>query len=132
MIPPPESYLWHQTVIGSSSTVRTSSGALVSVLWEGPQLLHVAGGPRLRPADVGDEVSHLCGRGCVWGYGEYGVLARDGTEYFQAFDPVEDAGDGPRGPVTSVDDDLILCWHEAEDETREDLDTCGTGVVWQR
>jgi hypothetical protein len=31
-----------------------------------------------------------------------------------------------------VDDDLVLRWHEADDEAREDLDTCGTGVVWQR
>src|ERR671912_2109346 len=98
----------------------------------GPQLLDVAGGPRLRPADVGDEVRHLCGRGRVWGYGEHGVLACDGAEYFQAFHPVEDAGDRTGGPVAGVDDDLVLRWHEAEDEAGEDLDPCGAGVVWQR
>src|SRR5215212_6972955 len=48
----------------------------------GLQLLDVAGGPRLRPADVGDEVRHLCGCGYVRGYGEHGVLARDGAKYF--------------------------------------------------
>jgi hypothetical protein len=31
-----------------------------------------------------------------------------------------------------VDDDLVLCWHEAEDEARENLDTCGTWIVRQR
>src|SRR5919112_426042 len=37
---PPEMYLWHQTVIGSSSTIRTSSGsgAVTSVNSEGPVL----------------------------------------------------------------------------------------------
>src|ERR687890_146422 len=98
----------------------------------GPQLLDVAGGPRLRPADVGDEVRHLCGRGYVRGYGEHGILARDGAKYFQSFHPVEDAGDRACGTVAGMDDDLVLRWHEAEDEAREDLDTCGAGVVRQR
>src|SRR5215210_9312208 len=95
-------------------------------------LLDVASGPRLRPADIGDEVRHLCGRGRVGGYGEHGVLARDGTQYFQSFHPVEDARDGAGGPVAGVDDDLVLCRHEAENEAREYLDTCGTGIMRQR
>src|ERR671913_1706365 len=129
---PPETYLWPQTVIGSSSTVRTSSGSGACKLRRHrTRLLDVAGRPRLRPADVGDEVRHLCGRGCVWGYGEHGVLARDGAEYFQAFHPVEDAGDCPSSPVAGVDDDLVLCWHEADDEAGEDLDPCGARVMWQ-
>src|SRR5918995_1630609 len=129
---PPETYLWPQTVIGSSSTVRTSSGSGACKLRRHrTRLLDVAGRPRLRPADVGDEVRHLCGCGYVWGNGEYGVLARDGAKYFQAFHPVEDAGDRACGTVAGVDDDLVLCWHEAEDEAREDLDPCGAGVVRQ-
>src|SRR5918999_3061810 len=83
----------------------------------GPPLLDVAGWPRLRPADVGDEVRHLCGRGRVWGYGEHGVLARDGADNFEPLHPVEDAGDGAGSPVAGVDDDLVLSWREAEDET---------------
>src|SRR5215203_5755283 len=123
---PPETYLWGQGELRSRrSGIRTSRRS-------GLQLLDVASGPRLRPADVGDEVRHLCGRGYVWGYGEHSVLACDGAKYFQAFHPVEDAGDRACGTVAGMDDDLVLRWHEAEDEAREDLDTCGSGVVRQR
>ena len=31
-----------------------------------------------------------------------------------------------------MDDDLILCWHQAEHEAGQDLDTRGAGVVGQR
>src|SRR5829696_533296 len=123
---PPETYLWGQGELRSRrSGIRTPRRS-------GLQLLDVAGGPRLRPADIGDEVRHLCGRGRVGGYGEHGVLARDGTQYFQSFHPVEDARDGAGGPVAGVDDDLVLYRHEAENEAREYLDTCGTGIVRQR
>src|SRR5918992_5117030 len=118
---PPETYLWRQTVIGSPCTVRVRSGpgavASVNSGGSGPPLLDVAGWPRLRPADVGNEVRHLCGRGRVWGYGEHGVLARDGADNFEPLHPVEDAGDGAGSPVAGVDDDLVLSWREAEDET---------------
>src|SRR5215211_3089905 len=95
-------------------------------------LLDVAGRPRPRPADVGDEVRHLFGRGRIGGDGEHGVLARDGANYFQPLHPVEDARDGPGRAVAGVDDDLVLCGRYTEDETREDLDTGGTGIVRQR
>src|SRR5215211_1142925 len=123
---PPETYLWRQGELGSRRRgIRTPRRS-------GLQLLDVASGPCLRPADVGDEVRHLCGRSYVWGYGEHGVLARDGAEYFQALHPVEDAGDRACSTVAGVDDDLVLCRHEADDEAREDLDPCGAGVVRQR
>src|SRR5215218_1100150 len=109
-----------------------SSGHTMDSSSSGLQLLDVAGGPRLRLADVSDEVRHLCGRGGVGRNGEHGVLARDGSQYFKSFHPVEDAGDGAGGSVAGVDNDLVLCWHEAEHEAREYLDTCGTGIVRQR
>src|SRR5215212_4220012 len=94
-------------------------------------LLDVAGRPRLRPTDVGDEVRHLFGRGRIGGDGEHGVLAGDGANYFQPLHPVEDARDGPGRAVAGVDDELVLCGRYAEAEAGEDLDTGGAGIVRQ-
>ena len=69
------------------------------------RLLDAACGPGAGAADVGDEVGDLLGGGVVRGDGEHRVLAGDGAHDLQALHPVEDAGDGPGGPVAGVDND---------------------------
>ena len=94
-----------QTARRCSSTERRSE-----VLSAGSptNLLDVARRPGPRAADVGDEPCYLLGCGVVRGYGEHGVLARDGPDYLEPLHPVEDTGDGAGGPVAGVDDDLVL------------------------
>src|ERR671916_462145 len=110
-----------QTARRSPSTERRSdvvgAFALVSPT---PDLLDVAGGPGASAADVGDEPCDLLGSGVVRGDGEHRVLARYGAHGLEPLHPIEDAGDGPGGPVTGVCADPGLGRGEAEGETGQD------------
>src|SRR3712207_1149717 len=96
------------------------------------RLLDAAGWPGAGAADVGDEPRNLLGGGVVRGDGEHRILPRDGANDLQALYPIEDAGDGPGGPVAGVDDDEVLGRGDAEDEAGQDLDAGGARLVRQR
>src|SRR5918998_2391908 len=119
-----------QTARRSPSTERRSevvgAFALVSPT---PDLLDVAGGPGASAADVGDEPCDLLGSGVVRGDGEHRVLARYGAHDLEPLHPIEDAGDGPGGPVTGVYDDQVLGRGEAEDEAGQYFDAGRARVV---
>src|SRR5829696_557389 len=122
-----------QTARRSPSIERRSEvvGA-IALVSPTPDLLDVAGGPGAGAADVGDEPCDLLGNGVIRGDGEHRVLARYGAHDLESLHPIEDAGDGPGGPVTGVYDNQVLGRGEAEDEAGQDFDAGRARLVRER
>src|SRR5215210_7578356 len=115
-----------------SASMESRSEASGALSVAARSLLNVSGWPGPGATDVGDEVGDLLGGGVVRRGGEHRVLAGYGAHDLQALHSIEDAGDGPGGPVASADDHQVLGRGETEDEARQDLDAGGARLVRQR